>query len=401
MFERIAIRRRSAASLGHPVDLGVLAESLVYYGEVRLIANHAVLKALLDTATPDVVIDLLEDGFLKIAYEADDVAIQTSNSGTSSELHEPIYFSLPHLELQEYLPTLLLERLGKPGKARRMAQRMSRKIEIIRHDKQITSAAREDLLNSAYVGSAVRTLLARYAPEYGGGTNLTTRSSGERLRVETDIDFSAANMAYHRRVSPKHSSLSPSYLLAHLVSVKADITFAARYGSEIATDDVNALIVREHLTKVVGELWPTAPEVSRFQEYVLGDGKAIGEAVREGRQTLRDVQRLILHAGQFKGWLQQPDVGRDVLKAYVRELSSTHWFDELPTKIMRWFVFTGAGVVADALGSGGVGTAIGVTVSAADTFLLERILKGWRPTQFVSELRAFMTAAKQGSGPRY
>ena len=401
MFERIAIRRRSAESLGQPIDLGVLAEGLVYYGDVRLIANHVVLKALLDTATPEVVIDLVEDGFLRLAYEADDVAIRTLNSGTVAEAHDPIYYSLPHLELQEYLPNLLMERVGKPGKARRMAHRLGRNIEIIRHDQTITSATRQDLLDTRYVENAVRTLLERYVPDYRGGTSFTTRSSGDGVVVDTDIDFAAANLGYHQRVSPQHSSLSPAYLLAHLVSVKADLTFAARYECELAVDDVNALLVREHLQRLVGNLQPGAPAVAAFQEYVLGGAKAVGEAVRTGARSLADVHRLVSHANQFKRWLQQPQVGADVLKAYVREVSRISWFDQLPTKAARWFLFTGGGLAADALGAGGIGTAIGVTISAADTFLLERVVKGWSPNQFVAELQTFMDLARQGPGPRY
>jgi len=55
-------------------------------------------------------------------------------------------------------------------------------------------------------------------------------------------------------------------------------------------------------------------------------------------------------------------------------------------------LFTGAGIGIDALGAGGIGTSIGVALSAADQFLLDRLIKGWKPNQFIEdELRGFVS----------
>jgi hypothetical protein len=47
VFEGIVVRQRSSASLGKPLDLGVIAEALIFYSDVCVVANHAVLPALL------------------------------------------------------------------------------------------------------------------------------------------------------------------------------------------------------------------------------------------------------------------------------------------------------------------------------------------------------------------
>jgi hypothetical protein len=39
----------------------------------------------------------------------------------------------------------------------------------------------------------------------------------------------------------------------------------------------------------------------------------------------------------------------------------------------------------DALGAGGLGTVAGLTISACDQFLLDKLLKGWKPNQFIDE----------------
>src|SRR5436190_16033811 len=109
MFERITVRQRSSVSIGQPIDLGVLAEALLFYSDVVLVADYSVLRALLTSVTPEVVIELVESGFLRIAYEADRLAIVTEASGTSLERHDAAYFSAPRHQLQNALPDLMIE----------------------------------------------------------------------------------------------------------------------------------------------------------------------------------------------------------------------------------------------------------------------------------------------------
>jgi hypothetical protein len=43
------------------------------------------------------------------------------------------------------------------------------------------------------------------------------------------------------------------------------------------------------------------------------------------------------------------------------------------------------GLLADSIATGGVGTAIGLTVGALDTFCLDKLFSGWKPNQFIEE----------------
>jgi hypothetical protein len=55
----------------------------------------------------------------------------------------------------------------------------------------------------------------------------------------------------------------------------------------------------------------------------------------------------------------------------------------LPAKSVRWLLFNAAGLALAAVTSPAAGAAVGVGLSAADTFLLDKLLKGWKPNQFV------------------
>jgi hypothetical protein len=394
MFECLTIRQRSSASIGKPMDLGVLAEALIFYDEVRLIANRSILQALLTTATPEVLLELLEGGFLSLAYEADDVAIQTEKTGTPYEVHEPIYYSMPHTELPELLPKLLESIYGKRGKARRVANRLAKKIEIIRHSNSLTDEARQELSDLRYVRASVEALMRNYVPEYQGPIEFLVHREGPKLIVSTNIRFDEANCIYHQRIPATHSSLTPAYLLAHLLSVKADLHFAARFNSEIAIDDVNALIIRHHFGQLFQRLQPSHEAIASFQEFVFDDSRALAEAVRSGAHHLRELLPILPKAERFKKWLQTESAKQDVVRAYFREALERTWVEKLPAKSVRWFLFTAVGAGLDALGAGGLGTAAGIGLGAVDTFVLDRILQGWKPNQFVDDHLRKLVAAK-------
>src|SRR5215203_4117795 len=145
MFESICIRQKSKSSLGHPFDLGVVAEALVFYGKVRVMASHANLDAILRTFTPEGLIELLESDYLKLAYEAEQLGIQTVNTNTAGERYAPVGFSAPKLQLQNHLPNLLMQITGKAGRGRRLARRIARKVEEVKYDRNITEEALTDL----------------------------------------------------------------------------------------------------------------------------------------------------------------------------------------------------------------------------------------------------------------
>jgi hypothetical protein len=69
----------------------------------------------------------------------------------------------------------------------------------------------------------------------------------------------------------------------------------------------------------------------------------------------------------------------DLLRAYYQETIKDSWAERLPAKSARWGIFTGVGLAVDVIGGGGLGTLAGVAVSAVDSFLADKLIKGWKP----------------------
>lgn len=73
------------------------------------------------------------------------------------------------------------------------------------------------------------------------------------------------------------------------------------------------------------------------------------------------------------------------MNEYCREVTKDSIIDKLPSKAIRWSVFTGAGAVGDLLLTPGIGTISGLVLSVLDGLFLDKLLKGWKPNQFVEE----------------
>lgn len=389
MFERLVIRQRSAESFGAPIDVGVIAEALLFYAEVLVVADYPTLRSLTRAVPPDVLCELIIEGHLRLVYEAERLAILTHDLGKPSERHDAIYYSAPKHRLEVALPELLVEATGQSGKGRRLARRLLPRIESFGLSAFDTEAARSELADAEYVRQSVQILMQRLAPGYRGPADLVVSRDGGLLRVTTNIDFTAANHVYNARIPAEHSSLSSHFLLAHLLNVKTDLLIAARSEAELSIDDTNAEIIRATVRRVLADA-PSRQAATKFQDFVFDDGRAVAEACRSGQISMADVARLMPHAMKFKEWLRRENVQADVVKAYFRDVTRDTWVERLPTKSVRWALFTAAGAGIDSLGGGGVGTAAAVMVSAVDAFVLDCLIRGWKPSQFIDRLRPFM-----------
>lgn len=398
MFESVCIREQTTGNNGGPIDLGFLAEALLFYQEVRVVGHVTILRQLVPACGPDVLLELLERGYLKIAYTESAGGIHTRQSGTSNELHSPISFTSPVYELQNAAPKIFTEVTGRSGRGRRMAARFTRLVENIAYEQNTLDAVRADILMVDPIEQAFREILCSLAPEYKIPQIIVSdiKNHNGEFQLKTNIDFVQANLSYHKRIPPSHSSLTTAHLLSMLLIARENLHYSSRFGSEIATSSVNAALLKLKISNLMKAHDKSLNTLTSFQDFMFDNGRSVREAINSGAKSFREVLELAKKAEKFKGWLKNQKPDADLCKEYHREVTSETWVDKLPSKTVRWMLFTGIGLGIDAIGAGGLGTISGVGVGAADQFLLDRLLKGWKPNQFVDgPLREFTTKSAQ------
>jgi hypothetical protein len=125
-------------------------------------------------------------------------------------------------------------------------------------------------------------------------------------------------------------------------------------------------------------------QVQAFEDLIFNESRCIREAINTGERNFDDVLRLVNAGMKFKEWLKKSPQDADLVKEYCREVTKVEWAERLPPKTARWAVFAAAGAAAGLLLTPVAGLAVGVGLSAGDSFLVDRLIKGWKPNQFVN-----------------
>ena len=384
MFEGICIKRQNDLP-GNPIDLGSLAEALLFYGRVHVVASGDIFKFLLRTCGADELLDLLQSGFLTMSYQENGLGIRTQNTGTPREVHDFVMFEVPSHTSQHDVPEILQELTGKSGKGRRLSHRFLQLLKLTRFTQSDADGGLLEIEDADYVRLAISRLLGYYVPEYRIPEPLVfdIHREGTFFKVQTNINFSTVNGFYNARVSPKHGSLSVPFLLGVVHATRDDILTAADAAVELAVPESHSIIARCKVEDVLRKRLDSDRTIEQFQSFVFNDGRAIREAVNSGHRNLADVLRLLNKASKFKEWINRQPEDASLREQYCKELMALDWIESLPAKTARWAIFTAAGAAIGLLASPVVGVGAGILLNASDAFLVDRLLKGWRPSQFV------------------
>jgi hypothetical protein len=393
MFESICVARDGF--IGAPVDFGQLAESLIFYQKVHFLADHETFASLVRTLGSDVVLELCEMDALKIHYAENGTGVGTLYESTPLERHGLVTFKGQNQNFLNQATSFFEGYCGPSGKGfRKTLQQFLTVVEPFEYPQSVLQHLQSELMDRGYIHASVRGLLASLAPEYVQPNPLTfdicPESSGD-FRVETNIDFSLANESYHRRTSPAHSSLSKPFIVSSLLSSRGTIEQSAHLGSDLALGPINSVISANKIASLFKEHDNNRFVLERFKEFAVTDSRAIAQAVNSRQRTFADVLALVRQAQKFKDWLKKQGASSELVEEYCREVSRTDWADKLPPKIVRWLLVNVTGLAIGAATSPTSAMLVSLGISAADAFLLEKLLRGWRPNQFIDgPLKSFI-----------
>jgi hypothetical protein len=135
MFDRICINRQDP--FGMPIDFGFLAEALVFYQGVHIVADPEMFKSVIRVCGYEVVIEMMEMGILTLDY--------TENIPVVSPDYDFGLASAEQLRYQNLAPRFLQELTGKSGKGRRMANRLSKFVHPVRCDASLSGRGQRRL----------------------------------------------------------------------------------------------------------------------------------------------------------------------------------------------------------------------------------------------------------------
>jgi hypothetical protein len=403
MFDRIVVRAQRLDDVRNQIDVGFLAEAMLFYGEVTLIVDRSIVKQLLRTVGPEPLVRCLEEGHLRLAVSENFSGILTKDAGTPRERYDT---GLMEIHAQPGGGPVGVERsivaedfasvIGRIKLAERLARRASELTSVCRVNQRVGEQIKSDFRNPQFLTEASADILRSLVPDYTlpPGFIFALEEDGNReLVLRTNVDFQRAAAYYGRTVPKEHSTLTPAYVLSLIAGARELTDGAAEANAELASNPVSVRVIQRQVADAVRHRTTSERAIDQFLTVTVDNGRAIREAINSGTRTFRDLLPLLGRAREFKTWLKDKPFDASLVRDFVAETTKADWTKRMPATLYRWLIFTGAGVIVDLLGAGGIGTVAGVALSAADTFLVDRIGDGWRPNQFVNgPLAAFLGA---------
>ncbi len=393
MFDNIVIFRNRQDG-GPPIDTGMLAEALLFYGNVHLLINRGTLGALWNDLGADGVDRLLDRPEIRLSYLRQNFGTVGSDQGGLRNYNFAIFeiggFGKRKLSKQEDLEQVLERSLGRSVITRKRINRLISSMSFPRVEDdmapdQLTESARGDLDDPTFVQGAVSQALEALAPNYSLPRNWHFRIlkfNDGTFAVDTNLDFGALNREYHKTIPPEHSSITTDYLLNFIYDSHVGTYLASRYSAEFVHDPVCSSIMKLKYLNLFRRRERSINEIDLFQNLHL-DARNIRGALNSKERSFDEFLKLLDQAERFKKWLRETNPDEKLAKEYFDAVTRQTWIDKLPTKGMRWVITTGLAAAVETFYPTGIAMFTAQGLGLADATVLDRILKGWKPDQFV------------------
>ncbi len=387
MFEHIVLRR---AERGEPISFGKIVEALVYYQRVHLVLDRTTVFGLVKQIGVNGVLALLYRPDVSGVYCEETLGVATNDVGVL-QVHSFIAFTISGSEggrIQLKHPddrlSYELERQGTGKKeAKAFASKFFQRIPIRKlsgdHFSKIaiTEAAKSDLLDPSYTQHAIRGIVHALDGGYDPGADFKfdVRDSGLGLYVFHDLDLATINL---RRASmnPPQEALTVAFILGQVQDASADLALASFYSGDFVTSAIASSLIRVRHEELLRRSGLNAEARDQFLEVVLPDSPTIAEVVDAGERTVKEAFSLVDKAARFKTWLASVNPNEGLVRTYMKDVTAEGWINTIPGKTLRYML---------TLGADAVHPAAGVAAGFADSFLLDKLLGGWRPNHFVEK----------------
>ncbi len=375
MLERLVVQQHSEQS--PLIDLGLLAEQLLYYGEVHLMGGAGQVRLLLEKLGADQLRALLDLGMLKVHYMEDMFLIRCQDDRYSPQTAR-LYTKEkePAQDPLRVVEETILATEKRPRK--RLAQAIVARFVINQAIRDVDET-RSDFLSAGWMKTGAEVLLREVLPSSHAPVEFEPYAVGlEDFRVRTNVDFS--------RIDRATSLGSPDAVLMRLATFRRALMATAEHQGELFATATDAKLLQARTSELLTAANSSKEKIEAFQSHALGSARAVREAINNHTLSFVTFLKCLERAKDFKAFIAAKDPDAQLLTEYLAAVSNIDPFDKLPGKVTKFLLFAGAGVVTGLVADGGTGLAVGAGLNFVDTFLFDRLVKRWTPGAFVSEL---------------
>lgn len=390
------------------VDAGSLAESLIYYGDTHLILRPGTITTLVQDLGTDIFSEIACSGLVSVALQLQSMG--TFNTQTSSRhvfnfgIWEIAAGQHSVLDPQGYMERYLREASGRRGWARRTSRRIAERARVIalHSDEQgqlsAPNSAREDIGNAGLLRRLISLVLRDKVPNYRPPHDWTCEAipcqdGGYTLR--TNLDLPAIEAEYLRSW-PDDKSFNVGNLVAIMGEMHEELLIQCVLPGDLQTAPLLADALRLRINSALEHSGRNRDRLDAFEECVLPGGRKLREVVNAGELDFKEILKLREHREPFREWIRGQAPDADLVKAYVKDLSTRGFLGRLPSKTMRVMILSAISLATAAIPDPLLGAGVSIGASAFDGYLYEKLAaRHWTPGMFIERL-ARLTGGVKG-----
>ncbi len=398
MFDRIVLRR---SETGDIISLGELAEALLFYQHVHLILDRGSLVGLIRSLGIKPLLDLLKTKKISAVYCRETLGTKTQKLG-ALEYHTFVAFELAghkdsgrHFKPRDVIEDAIRQAAQCSSReASKLADQFLESVPIKslagtdflgEKSANLIDAATADVFDQDFMQKAFSRMLENWPnlAEHAPSVSVETYQNSEGILVFSNLDLRSIN-AERARQSPPQDPITIAHLLTDIFTARSDILIAAHYGCDYKTSTIGSRLLELRHKELLRRSSISERETTNFQEVVVNEGRSLREVIDRGERRFDEFLELLEKSRTFKSWAGSIHPDASMVKAYLTEASREGWLDSLPGKSLRFVIGEGLDAVVT-----GAGTVFGL----ADSFLVEKISKGWRANHFVEKrLKPFVNS---------
>jgi hypothetical protein len=308
--------------------------------------------------------------------------------------HDAGLVSSKSLRYGQVARSLFTELAGPSGEgANRNYNHFDRVVIKSDNTREMLDEARLDWLDTDYVREATKAIITERLPTYTLPENfsVTVTKGYGGVDFRTSLNLNEIDTAYQELHPGSGPTINPGYILVKIADARLALQTGSRLGSEFAVSPIQGKILEAKFKSLLRKSTESFDASAVFHESVIKGLPSIRDSVNSGQRNFTDVIKLVEQAAQFKSWLSGQNSDESLRDNYLRDVAHLDWAEKLPPKSLRWLLITAAGLGLGATTHPLLGTAAGTILSAADAFLLDKLLKGWKPNQFIEgSLKPFL-----------
>lgn len=386
MFDSIVLNRSID---GPSLTVGEIAEALLFYQNVHIVMDTSTLLGLIRSIGHNNVIKLLSLPDIKTTFIEEFVGVYTQESKNGAEhallsafisgsdsgaqlksLKKRLNYMISRQGLTKSETEVFIERFKKLVVTRKLASDHFISGGVI-------STAKEDLNDEAYVSAAARIIVSDLLDGQTPPENLFYKihNNKDTFRIDTNIDFTKINQLNINRIKIIGET-TPASVAAGILGASYGLILAAHYGGDFYTSNTVSEIIQYRNKQILARANINRKEINSFHDIVLEGSPNISSIINEKERSFEEFLELLSRAKKFKSWLKNKSPDKNLVSAYLEEITTTGWLGSGYGKALRYITSTGAGFISPITG---------IAVSAIDAFLLDRLSLGWKPNQFINE----------------